>query len=85
MIQYVQNKYGSHCVVQIATFGTFQSRSAWRDLARVHQVETTLINKVASFIYSGSTLKEIYEQTKGLRDFSPLIQSLKLFIKRLKN
>lgn len=69
VIQYVQNKYGSHCVVQIATFGTFQSRSAWRDLARVHQVETTLINKVASFIYSGSTLKEIYEQTKGLRDF----------------
>lgn len=69
VIQYVQNKYGINCVVQIATFGTFQSRSAWRDLARVHQVETTLINKVASFIYSGSTLKDIYEQTKGLREF----------------
>lgn len=69
VIQYVQTKYGSRCVVQIATFGTFQSRSAWRDLARIHDVETQLINKVAAYIYSGLTLKEIYEQSRELREF----------------
>ena len=69
VIQYVQNKYGMRCVVQIATFGTFQSRSAWRDLARIHDVETQLINKVATYIYSGMTLKEIYEKNHELREF----------------
>ena len=69
VIQYVQNKYGIRCVVQIATFGTFQSRSAWRDLARIHDVETQLINKVATYIYSGMTLKEIYEKNHELREF----------------
>lgn len=69
VIQYVQTKYGSRCVVQIATFGTFQSRSAWRDLARIHDVETQLINKVAGYIYSGVTLKDIYEQSRELREF----------------
>ena len=69
VIQYVQNKYGMRCVVQIATFGTFQSRSAWRDSARIHDVETQLINKVATYIYSGMTLKEIYEKNHELREF----------------
>lgn len=69
VIQYVQTKYGVNSVVQIATFGTFQSRSAWRDLARVHDVETALINKVASYIYSGSHLTEIYQQSQELREF----------------
>ena len=69
VIQYVQTKYGVNSVVQIATFGTFQSRSAWRDLARVHGVETALINKVASYIYSGSHLTEIYQQSQELREF----------------
>lgn len=69
VIKYVQKKYGERCVVQIITFGTFQSRSAWRDLARIHDVETKLINQVAKFIYSGSTLKAIYDQSQDLRDF----------------
>ena len=56
-------------MVQIATFGTFQSRSAWRDLARIHEVDIQLINKVAAFIYSGMTLKEIYNQNQELREF----------------
>ncbi|MDE5977295.1 MAG: DNA polymerase III subunit alpha [Turicibacter sp.] len=69
VIQYVQEKYGKRCVVQIVTFGTFQSRSAWRDLARIHEVETQLINKVAGYIYSGVTLAHIYEESKELREF----------------
>ena len=69
VIEYVQTKYGPKCVVQIATFGTFQSRSAWRDLARIHEVDIQLINKVAAFIYSGMTLKEIYNQNQELREF----------------
>lgn len=69
VIQYVSEKYGSHSVVQILTFGTFQSRSAWRDLARIHDIETKLINEVAAFIYSGSNLKVIYEQNEALREF----------------
>jgi len=69
VIQYVSNKYGARSVVQILTFGTFQSRSAWRDLARIHDIETKLINDVAAFIYSGSSLKIIYEQNEALREF----------------
>ncbi len=69
VIQYVQEKYGINCVVQIVTFGTFQSRSAWRDLARVHEVQTELINKVATYISTGTTLREIYEQNQSLRNF----------------
>ncbi|MCL1950750.1 MAG: DNA polymerase III subunit alpha [Turicibacter sp.] len=69
VIQYVSEKYGARCVVQILTFGTFGSRSAWRDLARIHDIELKLINEVAAFIYSGSTLKSIYEQNAALREF----------------
>ena len=69
VIQYVQQKYGARCVVQIATFGTFQSRSAWRDLARIHDVQTELINKVATYISSGKTLRETYEQSQPLKEF----------------
>jgi len=69
VIQYVSEKYGSRSVVQILTFGTFQSRSAWRDLARIHDIDRALIDKVATFIYSGSNLKTIYEQNEALREF----------------
>ena len=81
VIQYVQTKYGVNCVVQIATFGTFQSRSAWRDLARVHDVETALINKVASYIYSGSNLVDIYQNSQELRDFFKSYPKLEMIYK----
>ena len=69
VIQYVQEKYGEKGVVQITTFGTFKSRSAWRDLARIHEIETKLINQVSNFLYSGSNLETIYYQNEELRSF----------------
>ena len=69
VIAYVHQRYGHQQVVQIATFGTFQSKSAWRDLARIHGIETNLINQVAAFIYSGSSLSAILEQNEALREF----------------
>ena len=81
VIKYVQAKYGANSVVQILTFGTFKSRSAWRDLARIHQVETKLINQVAKFIYSGSTLAAIYEQNTGLREFFEAYPRLEMIYK----
>ncbi|MGL4373681.1 MAG: DNA polymerase III subunit alpha, partial [Turicibacter sp.] len=69
VIEYVQNKYGARKVVQITTFGTFQSRSAWRDLARIHEIETKLINTVAGFIYSTHSLHDNYQNNSELREF----------------
>jgi len=81
VIKYVQDKYGALGVVQIVTFGTFQSRSAWRDLARIHDIETQLINQVAKFIYSGSTLEAIYDQNLNLREFLRTYPRLEMIYK----
>ncbi len=67
VIAYVANKYGKEQVVQIATFGTFQSRSAWRDVARLYEVESKLVNLVASNIVTGQTLQGSFEQSAKLQ------------------
>ncbi|HAX72301.1 MAG TPA: DNA polymerase III subunit alpha [Firmicutes bacterium] len=77
VIQYVQTKYGANCVVQIVTFGTFQARSSWRDLARIHEIETTLINKVSSYITSNQSLRSSYEQSSDLSQFLEQYPKLK--------
>ena len=56
VISYVHQKYGTDNVLQILTFGTFQSKSAWRDTARVYGVEMKLVNTVAKNIVSGQSL-----------------------------
>jgi len=66
VIDYVQKKYGEYTVCQIATFGTFGTRSAWRDTARVHGLQTAAINAVSKFLTSRATLEGNLRENKQL-------------------
>ena len=67
VISYVHQKYGSDNVLQILTFGTFQSKSAWRDTARVYGVEMKLVNTVAKNIVSGQSLIACAKESEPLQ------------------
>lgn len=68
VIQYVQEKYGSDHVAQIATFGTLAARAAIRDTGKALSCDSFLIEKVAKLIPStpGITIKKAMEQERGL-------------------
>jgi len=66
VIDYVQKKYGEYAVCQIATFGTFGTRSSWRDTARVHGLQTAQINAVSKFLTSRATLEGNLRENKSL-------------------
>ena len=69
VIEYVKEKYGNFAVCQIATFGTFGSRSSWRDTARVHGLETAGINAVARYLSSGNTLADNLKENADLQSY----------------
>lgn len=50
IIKYVMEKYGYQNVVSIITFGTFQGKSAIRDVARVLGISTTIVDDITSKI-----------------------------------
>ncbi len=50
VIEYVKNKYSKNNVVSIVTFGTFQGRSAIRDVAKVLKIETKVLDKLIKMI-----------------------------------
>lgn len=50
IIKYVMDKYGYQKVVSIITFGTFQGKSAVRDVARVLGISTTIVDDITSKI-----------------------------------
>jgi len=67
VINYVREKYGANIVCQIGTFGTFGTRSAWRDTARVHSLQTAQINSVTRFLTSRLSLEENLKQNEQLK------------------
>lgn len=69
VIDYVKEKYGDFAVCQIATFGTFATRSSWRDTARVHGLETAQINAVTRYLKSGNTLAKNLEDNPNLQGY----------------
>ncbi len=50
IIRYVVDKYGLERVVSIITFGTFQGKSAVRDVARVLGISNTIVDDITSKI-----------------------------------
>lgn len=50
IIKYVMDKYGYQKVVSIITFGTFQGKSAVRDVARVLGISSTIVDDITSKI-----------------------------------
>jgi len=65
----VRKKYGDFAVCQIATFGTFATRSSWRDTARVHGLETAGINGVTKYLTSGLSLAGNLQENTGLLNY----------------
>ena len=67
VIGYVQKKYGAFSVCQIATFGTFATRSSWRDTARVFGLETPQINGVTRHLTSKLSLVKNLSENVALQ------------------
>ena len=69
VIEYVQALYGEFAVCQIATFGTFATRSAWRDAARVHGLDSAQINAVTKHLTSERSLKQNLDANEALQNY----------------
>ena len=69
ILEYVRRKYGDNHVAQIATFGTFGSKQALRDVCRVLGVTTVQAGEWSKAVPNqlGITLKSAYEQSKSLQ------------------
>ena len=69
ILDYVRRKYGDNHVAQIATFGTFGSKQALRDVCRVLGLTTVQAGEWSKAIPNqlGITLKSAYEQSKSLQ------------------
>ena len=50
VIQYVRQKYGEHCVSQIATFGTMASKAVIRDVGRVLDFPYGLCDRLSKLV-----------------------------------
>jgi DNA polymerase-3 subunit alpha len=61
IIKYVVEKYGYNRVVSIITFGTFQGKSAIRDVARVLGVSSTIVDDITSKISETNNSIEEYQ------------------------
>ncbi len=63
VIRYVVDKYGENRVVSIVTFGTFQGKSAIRDVGRVLNVSSVILDELTSKI--SETSNSIHEFKKA--------------------
>ena len=69
ILDYVRRKYGENHVAQIATFGTFGSKQALRDVCRVLGLTAVQAGEWSKAIPNqlGINLKNAYEQSKSLQ------------------
>ena len=69
ILDYVRRKYGDNHVAQIATFGTFGSKQALRDVCRVLGLTTVQAGEWSKAVPNqlGINLKSAYEQSKSLQ------------------
>ena len=69
ILEYVRRKYGDNHVAQIATFGTFGSKQALRDVCRVLGLTAVQAGEWSKAVPNqlGVSLKSAYEQSKNLQ------------------
>ena len=77
MISYVQQKYGKYNVAHILAFGTFQSRSAIREIGKVMGIKDYRINEINAYINSQLSIKENIEKNSELQK---LLLNIKILI-----
>jgi len=84
IVDYLVEKYGRECVNQIGTFGTFKSRLALDDVARVHripkyeveQIKDVLLERSSGDLRASATIEdtiEQFEQAAGVVERYPKI------------
>ncbi len=91
VIDYVSQKYGADCVVQIVTFGTLAARGVIRDVGRVMDLPYAFVDNIAKMIpkelnitlkgamEKNGELRKLYEedeQVKELIDMSKRLEGL---------
>ncbi|QDX82322.1 DNA polymerase III subunit alpha [Denitratisoma sp. DHT3] len=70
VIQYVKEKYGSHAVSQITTFGTMAAKAVIRDVGRVLDLPFNFVDQFAKLIPNelGITLQDALEKEPQIRE-----------------
>jgi len=74
VIKYVQTKYGKYHVAHIIAFGTFQSRSAIRELGKVMDIQDFRIEQIIALI---DPLLSIKENIEGNPELQQIINDYK--------
>src|SRR3989339_126928 len=67
VLQYVKEKYGSHHVISIVTFGTFALRSSIRDIARVMKIDPSRVNGIITRVVNEDLDETDHEMMRLLR------------------
>ena len=69
VIDYVVDKYGKDCVVQIVTFGTMAARAVIKDVGRVLDLPYAMVDKIAKMIPReiGITIDKALKENPDLR------------------
>ena len=62
VIQYVINKYGKEKVVSIITFGTFQGKSAIRDVGRILEIDTVILDELSKNLSSANNSLDVFKK-----------------------
>lgn len=63
VIEYVKNLYGKNHVCSISAFGTFQTKSSLRDVAKVLKIDKSELDKVTS-LFENNDIDEILSHLK---------------------
>ena len=76
VIEYCVQKYGKKCVAPIITFGTLGSKQVIRDVARVMDIDISLIDNLSKLIDSKINLKGNYEKNIKIRNMLKINREL---------
>lgn len=70
VIEYVSEKYGKDCVVQIVTFGTLQARAVIKDVARVMDIRLDIVNQITKMVPQelGITIEKALDKNPELKE-----------------
>jgi len=61
IIQYVIQKYGKEKVVSIITFGTFQGKSAIRDVGRILEIDSVVLDELSKSLSKADNSIEVFK------------------------
>lgn len=77
LIQYVANKYGKNHVANICTFGTFLSKSALRDTARILNIDKKYIEEILKYVGEYDSVSNMMEEHLDVQNRMQQLDSVK--------